>query len=106
MEYKVSYTESWSDDGTHYDQRITAKMNGEELDAFNASIAEKKRKINEKKIKNGMDVNYLCFARFLVCGKNHTTSTTREVFKSYFKLYGDKRIKDRNTLIVVQLPGT
>ena len=46
MRYKVSYKESWSDDGTHYDQRITAKMNGEELDAFNASIAEKKRKIN------------------------------------------------------------
>lgn len=81
-------------------------MSGEELDAFNASIAETKRKINEKKIKNGMEVNYLCFARFLVRGKNHTTSTTREVFKSYFKLYGDKRIKDRNTLIVVQLSGT
>lgn len=106
MWYKVSYKESWSGDGTHYDQRITAKMSGEELDAFNASIAEKKRKINEKKIKNGIDVNYLCFARFLVCGKNHTTLTTREVFKSYFKLYGDKRIKDRNTLIVVQLSGT
>ncbi len=103
MEYKVSYMESWSGDGTHYDQRITAKMSGEELDAFNASIAETKRKINEKKIKNGMDVNYLCFARFLVRGKNYTTLTTREIFRSYFKLYGDKRIKDRNTLVVVNL---
>lgn len=106
MEYKVSYTESWSGEGTHYDQRITAKLSKEELDQFNTSIAEKKRKINEKKIKNNMDVNYLCFARFLLCGKNHTTLTTRELFKSYFKLYGDKRIKDRNTLIVIQLSGT
>ena len=105
MEYKVSYTESWSGDGTHYDQRITAKMSKEELAEFNKSIADAKRKINEKKTKRGMDVNYLCFARFLVRGKNHTTLTTREVFKSYFKLYGDKRIKDRNTLIVVKLLG-
>lgn len=106
MEYKVSYNENWSGDGTHYDQRITAKMRKEELAEFNAAIAEKKRKINEKTIKNNMEVNYLCFVRFLVCGKNYTTLTTREVFLSHFKLYCDKRIKDRNTLIVVKLSGT
>lgn len=106
MEYKVSYTKSWSGGGTCYDQRITAKMTGEELAEFNAYIAEKKRKINEKEIKSNMDVYFLSFARFLERGKNHTTLTTRNAFLSYFMLYGDKRIKDRNTLIVVQLSGT
>lgn len=103
MEYKVSYKQSWSPDGTHYDQRITAKMSKEEFRSFNSHIAEQKKKLLAKEIKNGMDVNYLCFARFLVKGKNHTTLTTREVFRSFFKLYGDKRIKDRNTLIIVTL---
>ena len=105
MEYKVSYMESWSGDGTHYNQRITAKMSEDELSQFNKYIAERKSQINKKKVKNGMDLNYLCYARFLIRGKNHTTLTTREIFRSYFKLYGDKRIKDRNTLIVVNLSG-
>ena len=106
MEYKVSYTESWSSDGVHYNQRITAKLSKQELSQFNASIAEKKKKINEKKHKDSMDTYYLCFAQRLVCGNNYTTLTTKEIFKSYFSLHGDKRIKDRNTLIVIQLLGT
>ena len=44
----------------------------------------------------------MCFARFLVKGKNHTTQTQLVLFINKFGLFYDRRILKRNTLILVE----
>ena len=49
-----------------------------------------------------MTREFMCFARFLLKGKNHTTLTMRDLFVSHFGI-SDKRILNRNTLIIVNI---
>lgn len=102
MNYKVCYEKNWSTDGTFYDQRITVKLSHAELDAFNAHVRERKRKLLEKPCRDALETNYLMFVGTLHKGKNFTNLSTCEVFKCFFNLLFYKRIKDRNTLIFVQ----
>lgn len=103
MEYKVSYQKNIGPDGTVYDQCINATMTCHELSLHNAVVANRKKEINAQKVKHHDDVNFMCFVRLLLRGKNHTTITQRKFFVSHFKLEDDKRILNRNTLIIVNL---
>lgn len=103
MEYKVNYQKNWNQDGTCYDQCIAASMTEAEFKLYNNTIAARKKAINAKSSKTSEEVNFMCFARFLVKGKNHTTLTQRNLFTTLFNLQNDKRILDRNTLIIVEI---
>ena len=103
MEYKVSYQKNFSPDGTCYDQLIKAQMTEDELKSYNDEVRDRKKEIVAKKEKTSWDINFMCFARFLVKGKNHTTKTQLTLFINKFKLFFDRRILDRNTLIVVEV---
>ena len=102
MEYKVSYQKNFSPDGTCYDQFIKARMTEAELKSYNDEVRDRKREINAKTEKSSDDVNFMCFARFLVKGKNHTTQTQLVLFINKFGLFFDRRILKRNTLILVE----
>jgi len=103
MEYRVNYQKSFGPDGTAYDQTITAKMSQLEFGSYNNSVGLRKRFINSKKVMSTADVNFLCYVRYLVKGKNHTTLTQRDDFVQTFKLNNDARILDRNTIILIKL---
>ena len=103
MEYKVSYQKNIGPSGTCYDQVIKATMDEKELQKYNDTIRDRKMAIHAKGTKTSDEIKFMCFARFLLRGKNHTTLTQRNLFVNLFNLDGDKRILDRNTLIIVEL---
>lgn len=103
MEYKVNYQKNWNQDGTCYDQCIMASMTEAELQSYNNEVATRKKAIHAKGAKTSDETKFMCFARFLLKGKNHTTLTMRDLFISLFNLKGDKRILNRNTLIIVNI---
>ena len=70
---------------------------------YNNTVKVRKQDINAKSTKTSEEIQFMCFARFLVKGKNHTTLTQRNLFVELFNLDGDKRILDRNTIIIVEL---
>ena len=102
MEYKVNYQKNIGPDGTVYDQCIKALMTSDELKLHNEKVQQKKNEINEQKAKSSNDINFMCFVRFLLNGKNHTTVTQRDYFLSHFNI-SDKRILDRNTIIIIKI---
>ncbi len=102
MEYKVSYQKNWNQDGTCYDQCIVASMTEAELQSYNKEVASRKKAIHAKGAKTSEETKFMCFARFLLKGKNHTTLTQRDLFVSHFGI-SDKRILNRNTLIIVNV---
>lgn len=103
MEYKVSYQKNIAPSGTSYDQVIKATMTEAELQSYNDEVASRKKALHAKGWKTSDEIKFMCFARFLLKGKNHTTLTQRDLFVSLFKLDGDKRILNRNTLIIVNI---
>ena len=103
MEYKISYQKNIAPDGTSYNQVLNTRMTEAEFQLYNNTIAARKKAINAKSSKTSEEVNFMCFARFLVKGKNHTTLTQRNLFTTLFNLQNDKRILDRNTLIIVEI---
>lgn len=103
MEYKVSYQKNIAPSGTSYDQVIKARMTETEFLLYNNTVKVRKQDINAKCTKTSDEIQFMCFARKLVKGKNHTTLTQRNLFVDLFNLEGDKRILDRNTLIIVEL---
>lgn len=103
MEYKVSYQKNIAPSGTSYNQVINARMTEADFKLYNNTVKVRKQDINAKSTKTREEIQFMCFAHFLVKGKNHTTLTQRNLFVELFNLDGDKRILDRNTIIIVEL---
>ena len=102
MEYKINYRKNFGPDGTVYDQAILAVMSEKEMQGFNDAVAKRKKEICAKSVKTQEELNFMCYVRFLVKWKNHTTLTMRDFFLSHFGI-SDKRILDRNTLINIMV---
>lgn len=95
MKTKVSYLSCWSDDGTHYSQTITVDKDifNKFSNAINKEIIETKNtyvRDHLVKIKrNDLQVYYLRMTQLSVLGN-----------MSMFK--GNKRILDRNTVLIIK----
>ena len=96
MEYKVSYRSEWNKEGTHYNQRITIPMTALELCLLNDDI-----NIEFMRLKEQRDLKAIYF-KPLFHGKNYITLSLRDYIVKKYLNPNDKRIKDRNTMIVIK----
>lgn len=97
MEYKVSYVKERDNDGTHYNQRITFDMDVFELVDLNRAILDKRAEMQ-----NAGDT-YSKYYNPVVDGKNYPVPILRDFILKHTCGTDDKRIKDRNTIIVINL---
>lgn len=91
--YKVSYFNEWDEDGTHYNQRITISIP-------HRTFLDINDRIITYYLQNPHTIYYK--PKPLQIGKNFTNLSTFHFFKENFLDINDKRIKDRNTIILIK----
>ena len=101
MEYKVSYGKEFGYNGTVYTQRIKLTLSLYELmDKVNIAILEQREKLAQRTDSEGIKTRYF---KPLQQGKNYVTLSLKDFIVKEFCNPNDKRIKDRNTIILVNL---
>lgn len=94
MEKTIAYRENFSNDGTHYNQRITLRCTEDELKTLNRSV----RKLRKEKPNAFKDM-----FQNLKEGSNPTCLTFRNFLLQKLNLENNKRVKDYNTIFKVIL---
>lgn len=94
MEKTIAYREDFSNDGTHYTQRITLRCTEDELKTLNKSV----RKLRKEK-PNAFKYMF----QNLKEGSNPTCLTFRNFLLQKLNLENNKRVKDYNTIFKVIL---
>lgn len=94
MEYKISYRQTFGQDGTHYDQKIRVAMTLCEFVKLNERINTHKR----------ADANKWFHLNNVHLGANSTTLTTSRFVAEFIGAQCDTRFKaDRNTIVETSL---
>lgn len=95
VDYKISYGKRFDDEGTCYRQMINVKMTEQDLSYFNALVRKGKNESGDR--------NFSMYAEELKKGDNYVHLTTARYFAYMAEIVGDKRYKDKNTIIRVNI---
>lgn len=104
---KVSYLRNWDKEGTFYNQTITIdKEMGAKFNNFVETILKQdKEKTNKTHMWSNEEMQREMYLKRLALGVNYTYLTTLDYFVSFLLKETNesiKRIKRRNTIIVVK----